>query len=534
MWQVSWFSAGRHPVELAEVYVSDTTRPGHRGVDGLSGRVVDGARAIPAPSDAASTRWYVWIPMCSCSSPRSSPGAGEDQRPCVCLPPRPARAAWLLDLAGAVQPRPDRALGTARRIRFLGYLLVRMLLLAFRRGRPAAPLRLTVPVSWLAVAVVFLVGFRIGLNVVNSNVIDVGYAGVIGADKLLHGHKLYGHWPKDNAPGRHLRAGQLLRLRALPGHLRLERDLGQPSRRSRRRDRLRSPDAARAVPARPADPRAHLGVVLAYAWAAYPFSLWALSSNTNDSWSRLLVVATLLVIGSAPARGAGSRSGRADQVRASGPGAAVPARPGLRSWPPRRGVASPSSSPSPPRGRAGHAACPPGRQLLSAFWHDTIVYQAQRRRHSRSGVCGAASGFEQHLVEGAAIALALIVAVVPRERGLVEIAALAAAVLIALQMAGSYWLYSYIVWFFPGRVGRGLRHLSRARRRAGYGAGSRTCSMALARIGSLALITTALSHGSSEEVSKRIGIRVAIASTASSRLTPMTPPRGPVIPTSVM
>jgi hypothetical protein len=87
---------------------------------------------------------------------------------------------------------------------------------------------------------------------------------------------------------------------------------------------------------------------------------------------------------------------------------------------------------------------------VSAFWHDTIVYQARRQTpFSVWGLWGGL-GFEQHLVEGGVIALALIVAVVPRERGLVEIAALAAAVLIGLQLSGSYWLYSYIVWFFPG------------------------------------------------------------------------------------
>ena len=57
------------------------------------------------------------------------------------------------------------------------------------------------PVSWLAVGTVFLMAFRIGLNVLNSNVIDVGYAGVIGADKLIHGQPLYGHWPVDNRYG---------------------------------------------------------------------------------------------------------------------------------------------------------------------------------------------------------------------------------------------------------------------------------------------------------------------------------------------
>src|SRR5204862_5283161 len=81
------------------------------------------------------------------------------------------------------------------------YLLARTLLLAFGRGRPRRPLHLVVPVSWLAVATIFLIGFRIGLNVTNSNVIDVGYAGVIGADKLLHGKHLYGAWPHDNAQG---------------------------------------------------------------------------------------------------------------------------------------------------------------------------------------------------------------------------------------------------------------------------------------------------------------------------------------------
>ena len=45
---------------------------------------------------------------------------------------------------------------------------------------------------WLAVALVVLVAFRVGLNVVDSNVIDVGYAGVIGADRIADGDGLYG------------------------------------------------------------------------------------------------------------------------------------------------------------------------------------------------------------------------------------------------------------------------------------------------------------------------------------------------------
>ena len=76
----------------------------------------------------------------------------------------------------------------------LGYLLARMLLFAyvrrFRESQP--PLRLLVPVAYLSMALIFLIGFRVGLNITSSNVIDVGYSGVIGADRLTHGEGIYG------------------------------------------------------------------------------------------------------------------------------------------------------------------------------------------------------------------------------------------------------------------------------------------------------------------------------------------------------
>src|SRR5262249_17511545 len=63
-------------------------------------------------------------------------------------------------------------------------------------------LPLRIPVGWLAIATVFLVGFRVGLNVTDSNVIDVGYAGVIGAHRLMHDQPIYGHnWPSNNGAG---------------------------------------------------------------------------------------------------------------------------------------------------------------------------------------------------------------------------------------------------------------------------------------------------------------------------------------------
>ncbi len=52
------------------------------------------------------------------------------------------------------------------------------------------------PCGLLAALTIFLAGFRIGLNVEASNVIDVGYAGVIGAQRIVdQGEMPYGHMP---------------------------------------------------------------------------------------------------------------------------------------------------------------------------------------------------------------------------------------------------------------------------------------------------------------------------------------------------
>jgi hypothetical protein len=189
-----------------------------------------------------------------------------------------------------------------------------------------------------------------------------------------------------------------------------------------------------------------LGVVLAYAWAAYPFTLWALSSNVNDTLVGMLLVYALLAIASPAGRGVlAALAGLTKFIplalgplflRGRGP-----------SWPgPRQIVVYVLAY-----GLTLVAAMLPVLldSNLHAFWHDSIVYQADRTSpFSIWGLWGGL-GFEQHLVQGAAIGLAIAVAFVPRRRGVLEVAALAAAVVIAIQLAASYWLYSYIVWFFP-------------------------------------------------------------------------------------
>src|SRR5436309_1249424 len=73
------------------------------------------------------------------------------------------------------------------------YLIARCTWIGFTgrasRSRPVWP-------YWvLLFAAVFLAGFRIGLNLEDSNVIDVGYAGVIGAERISAGQSPYGHFP---------------------------------------------------------------------------------------------------------------------------------------------------------------------------------------------------------------------------------------------------------------------------------------------------------------------------------------------------
>ena len=72
------------------------------------------------------------------------------------------------------------------------YLLARVLLAGFRPRRAAGPLVPHAPLTLLIVGLVFLTAFRVGLNVADSNVIDVGYAGVVGADRIVDGDQLYG------------------------------------------------------------------------------------------------------------------------------------------------------------------------------------------------------------------------------------------------------------------------------------------------------------------------------------------------------
>jgi hypothetical protein len=449
-WQVSIFSRAR--AELGQVTIDDASGgvleawTGYqvpwtmaRGYDGAFGRRVNA--------------WYVWIPMCLLFIAPFLAGArgGGFRR---------WRPSWLhLDLLVLLGFSVSLAFFNAARIGLstpliyplLGYLLIRMLLVA-RRGGRAEPLRLLVPVSWLAVALVFLVGFRVGLNVTNSNVIDVGYSGVIGAHRIVHGEPLYARdWPRDDASGDTY--GPVNYYAYVP----FERIWPW----SGRWDDLPAAHAAAVVfdlltiaclfllGRRIRGPS--LGIVLAYAWAAFPFTLYASSTNSNDALVALLLVVTLLLAGRPAARGAAAALAGLTKF------APLALAPLFARTP--RDVRRDGLRPGPVSfvayalafvATAGIAMLPMilGGDLRT-FWDHTIAFQ--RDRESPFSIWGLWSGLDgiQTAVQIGGVLLALAVAVWPRRPTLVQMAACGAAVLIALELGVTYWFFLYVVWFFP-------------------------------------------------------------------------------------
>jgi hypothetical protein len=375
----------------------------------------------------------------------------------------------------------------------LAYLLARMLWIGLRtrpeRDRVArGPLPLLVPASWLAVGLVFLLGFRVGLNITSSNVIDVGYAGVIGAHKIVHGEPLYGTFPKDNEHGDTYG----------PVNYEAYVPFVQAFGWSGRWDDLPAAHAAAIVfdllcigllfliGFRWRGPT--LGVALAYAWAAYPFTLYAANCNANDSLVAVFVLLAIAVAGSAPARGAAAALGGLTKFASLGiaPLLATHGAPRNR----RRSVASFALVFV---GVALLAMTPVVAQgeSLQTMYDRSVGFQAQRGSpFSIWGLYGG-MGWLQLAVQAAAVALAVAVAWWPRRRDTATVAALAAAVLIAVQLGVDHWFYLYLVWFAP------LVWIALLAPQSGR----RTGSIASARRREEAVTSTAFSHGSSSAAS---------------------------------
>lgn len=333
----------------------------------------------------------------------------------------------------------------------LGYFLVRMLVAGLWPREREGPLLPVVPVRWLVIGVVLLAAGRIALNIVDSNVIDIGMAGVVGADRIGNGDPLYegafslgldlkgdvygpfnylvyvpfeAVFPWDGAwdasvPAAHA-ASIAFDLACVVGLIALGR-------------RLRPGEDGRA-----------LGWALAFAWVACPWTLYTVDANANDALIAALGIGALLTLRSAPARGAFVALGAAAKF---GPAALAPlfatADPERR-W---RGalwfsvafvlVAAVVTLPFIPDGG------------LREMYDRTLGYQATRS--SPFSVWGQAPSldFLQSVARALAVALAVGVAFYPRVKSPLQVAALAAAVTIAVQLTAAHWFYFYVVWFLP-------------------------------------------------------------------------------------
>jgi hypothetical protein len=438
-WQVSFFRDGR---EVVQVQVDDRSGA---VIEQWSGDQVAWtmARGYPGAFGRKLNAPYVWIPLCVLFL-----APFVDVR----RPLRLLHLDLLVLLAFGVSHvffnRGEIGVSAPLVYPVLLYLLARVLFAGFRPRRPPGRLVPHAPLTLLVVGLVFLTAFRIGLNIADSNVIDVGYAGVVGADRIVDGDSLYGrgfsddvergdtygpvtyllyvpfeqalpwsgHW--DDLPAAH-GAAISFDLLVLGGLLLLGRRL------------------------RPGREGTALGVALAYAWVAYPYTSFVLESNSNDSLVALACVGALLAASLARDYAAGLWTGVAIALGTAAKFVTLALAPLFaRREPLVYGAALllalvATVAPFVPDGGV--------RELYDR----TIGYQAGRP--SPFSIWGQVDSLDwlQTVLKVAAVGLALLVAFVPRRPDLRQTAALGAAVLIAVQLVATHWFYLYIVWFVP-------------------------------------------------------------------------------------
>jgi hypothetical protein len=324
----------------------------------------------------------------------------------------------------------------------LGRLLFAGLRPRSRRGR-LVPL---LPTAALLVGVVALFGARVALNVAHPEaVMDIGVASVVGADRIVHKEQLYvdndqhgdtygpfnyiAYIPFEMAfPYREVvdamwaahAAAIFFDLMALLGLFMLGR-------------RMRAGPEGR-----------RLGLALAWAWAAYPFTLFGVMNSTNDGLVAALVIWMLVAFARPAVRGA--LLGLAAAAKFF-PGALVlvVARgrgdEGRRAW-----LVSAATC-------VGIVAfafliyLPPGG--VRELWACTLGYQFSRPADLSAWALIPDFAWVQRLFEGLGLALAAGLAVLPARRTLGQVAALAGAIAVAFQIPTGHWFYFYIMWFAP-------------------------------------------------------------------------------------
>jgi hypothetical protein len=351
------------------------------------------------------------------------------------------------------------------------------------RGTPGAP---RWPVWVLLGATIFLAGFRVGLNVEKSNVIDVGYSGVIGGERIVKGQAPWGNFPVEKvAPnGKKLKAcgrpdssgeirewiqtngrcesanpegdtyGPVAYESYIPGYLILGwsgkwDDLPAAHFTAIAFDLLTLLGLF-LVGLRFGGPR--LGAVLAFAWAAYPFTQYVSNSNTNDAIMPCFLVWGFWLVSRPAARGFFAALSGWTKF------ASLLVAPLWLTYPGRR----PSKAFAWGFVAATLAAfsilllAPDPFHEAHVFWTRTVGFQIGRaapwslwdwRQYHARGLP------DLHLVQRVLQVLLLLgavaVAFFPRRKSPLQLAALTGVLLAGFELVVTYWLYTYIPWFYP-------------------------------------------------------------------------------------
>jgi hypothetical protein len=297
--------------------------------------------------------------------------------------------------------------------------------------------------------IVFLIGFRAAFAAADGNVIDVGEASVIGANKLFSGQAVYGHFPERinrgdtygpvtwaayvpfaaifdaNANDERLAAAGAgaividllaIGLMALVGW------------------RLRGPPGA---------------LLLTWLWVTCPFTLYVAMCAANDCLPAALLALTLLSATVGGTRGAFVR-GASAVVGGMSKMASLTLLPvfwRVKGSSRLRDVAVYAIACA----LAGAVVMVPYFSDPMAVYHRTVGFQAGRDSPF------SAWGY-WHLPEWSRLTWRVLTAAlillatfrpVARKRTVVNLAALSAAILIAVQLMAIYWFYTYLIWFLP-------------------------------------------------------------------------------------
>jgi hypothetical protein len=367
----------------------------------------------------------------------------------------------------------------------LVYLLARCIWIGVR-GRPDKPPSWAWKPAVLLAAAVFLLGFRIGLNLENSNVIDVGYAGVIGAQRIAAGVMPYDNFPKEDdlkACGPADSSGEIRDRIQSNGRCESANPLGDTYGPvayeaylpgywirgwSGKWDKLPAVhltsiifDVLCAVGLGLAGLRyggRWLAAALVFAWAAFPFTQYVSMSNTNDAIVPVFLIFGLWLASSPWARGAAvALSGwtKFATLVAAPLWLTYPGPLRLRRLRPQVAFATAFVVATVAAFSILLLDAHP-IQAAHTFYDRTLKTQITRESpfslwdwaqyHAR-GIPNL--HVVQRVLEILLVVGAVAAAFLPRTKNILQLAALTGALVIGFELVLTHWFYLYIPWFFP-------------------------------------------------------------------------------------